>query len=111
MKLYYIYTMKTILILATAFILFSCGSTRQSFRRHSVENSCKHPIFIACVGKESEIPNELTVYTLLKDAQRSYGPEVTIQNVIWEVKSRVKVNVIYDVVRCNPEVDKPADNK
>ncbi len=78
--------------------------------------ACKNPTYVATMAKSSfqkvkddegdlvETFNQasLSLYFLLEDARRIYGPDVTIQNVRWDVRNgRKRISVIYDVVRCN----------
>ena len=79
-------------------------------------SSCPNPKYIATMSKTSLIITEgieggrptvlfnqesLTLVSLLLDARKKYGEEVTIQNVRWDIKNgKKKTGVIYDVIKC-----------
>ncbi len=95
----------------------SCNSY-SDVRTSSAENSygsyCNNPQYVATLYKAyGVLPNDSTgsfvtspsydlqITTLLKDARRKYGSEVTISNLRWDVKNgKKKVGVVYDVIKC-----------
>lgn len=65
--------------------------------------SCPNPTYVATMSKTATKYNQksLTLEQLLQDARKSYGQDITIQNVRWDTKNKSeKESVIYDVIKC-----------
>ena len=74
-------------------------------------SACPDPIYIATMGLSAEHTSEdsviffkqerMTLVSLLEEAKKKYGNEVTIHNIRWDVKNgKKKTGVIYDVIKC-----------
>ena len=98
-------------------ILSSCSTyTVATFQPDQNNGSdCLNPIYIATMSKSAEIlktnndgtssidfnQQSMTLVSLLDDARKKYGEEVTIHNIRWDIKNgKKKTGVIYDVIKC-----------
>ena len=77
-------------------------------------NYCSNPQYVATMYKAYNIVKsdssatfitlpsyDLQITTLLKDARKVYGQDVTINNLRFDVKNgKKKVGVVYDVIKC-----------
>ena len=81
-------------------------------------NACPNPIYIATMSKSSEKiisidgdsievadfnnnQESMTLVSILNDARKKYGEDVTIHNVRWDIKNgKTKIGVVYDVIKC-----------
>ena len=84
----------------------------QSTVQGMIENgkACPNPTYVATLSKSvQEVrtegvfynQEELTLVSLLRDAKKVYGDDVTIQNIRWDLRDgREKTGAIFDVVKC-----------
>jgi hypothetical protein len=98
--------------------MFSCKSnyTVSTFQPDQVNGSdCPLPIYVATMsissgqvtytaeGSVSIKFNQesMTLVSLLENARKKYGEDVTIHNIRWDIKNgKKKTGVIYDVIKC-----------
>lgn len=111
-------TIVKILMFFSLILLFSSCSyyTVTSFQPDQNNGTdCPNPIYIATISKSAEIikisgdgsgysdldQKSMTLVSLLDDARKKYGEDVTIHNIRWDIKNgKKKTGVIYDVIRC-----------
>lgn len=100
--------MKKTLVILAAVIVSSCASTSsiKTYNTNNAESACKTPIYVSTVAKTAtELGNDLSYYSLTKWAQTNFGGDVSVQNIVWQNKGKLHVNVVFDVIRCNPHVE------
>ena len=104
-------TIRALMSIITIALISSCSTyTISSFHPDQNNGSaCPNPVYIATMSKASGFTingnwvgeESLTLFSLLHDAQKKYGNDVTIQNVRWDIRNKnTKVSVIYDVITC-----------
>ena len=98
--------------------IFGCKSnyTVSTFQPDQINGSdCPAPIYVATMSISSGEVNynaegngsfkfnqeSMTLVSLLENARKKYGEDVTIHNIRWDIKNgKKKTGVIYDVIKC-----------
>lgn len=101
---------KFLFIIVTLLTIQSCNRYNVTTFQPETNNgaACTNPTYIATCSKTATGATQfsLTLEQLLQDAKASYGQDVTIQNVRWDVEGaklfsrNKKVSAIYDVIKC-----------
>ena len=109
---------KKVLFVALIATFSSCNIyTVSTFQPDQNNGSdCPNPIYVATIAKsaisivgldsqgksiESANQKSMTILSLIEDARKIYGNDVTIHNIRWDVKNRKKkTGVVYDVIKC-----------
>ena len=102
--------MKKVLYSLSFLSLLSISCARYDVNRVNWEklgpSACPSPTYIATMAKsavENGVLNgkRITLFELYNDARNIHGPDVTIQNIRYDVKvGKGKTSVIFDVVKC-----------
>ena len=94
--------MKKVISISALLAMFSCATIAPVTNNNTNGSACQHPQYIVTVAKlTGTLTTSAYLYTLTKEAQTNYGPDVTIQNIRYDrVKGKI-VSVVYDVVKCD----------
>jgi hypothetical protein len=105
-------------IFVTVIAFFSsCSSYTVSVFQPDQNNgsNCPNPIYIGTMSKSAKViaknsdgssyigfdQSTMTLVSLLDDARKKYGEDITIHNIRWDIKNgKKKIGVIYDVILC-----------
>ena len=103
---------KVFVFFAFVVVLFGCNKfTIATFQPDQNNGSdCPNPTYIATMSKSAEVniddvtgfnQKSMTLVSLLAEARKKYGDDVTIHNIRWDIKNgNKKTGVIYDVIKC-----------
>ena len=98
--------------------MFGCKSiyTVRTFQPDQINGSdCPSPIYVATMSISREEATysaeegvsikfnqgSMTLVSLLENARKKYGEDVTIHNIRWDIKNgKKKTGAIYDVIKC-----------
>ncbi len=103
---------KVFVFFAFVVVLSGCNKfTIATFQPDQNNGSdCPNPTYIATMSISAWVniddemgfnQKSMTLVSLLAEARKKYGDDVTIHNIRWDIKNgKKKTGVIYDVIKC-----------